>query len=372
MNPNPLGGINMWPDKQALELLKIDLPIIQAPMAGSSDAELAIAVSEAGGLGSLPCAMLTVDQTRAAYQIIRQRTSKPVNLNFFCHVSPAPDPNRERAWRAKMRHYYTELGLDPEVPQQLPNRAPFDEAMCALVEELQPPIVSFHFGLPPQRLLTRLRTSGATILSSATTVEEARWLENEGVDAVIAQGFEAGGHRGMFLSSDISTQVGTFALVPQVVDAVGVPVIAAGGIADARGIVAAFALGASGVQIGTAYLQCPEAKTSAIHRAALASAHDNDTVLTNVITGRPARGILNRLIREQGPMSETAPAFPAAAAASAPLRRQAESQNSADFSPLWSGQASRMSRPISAGEFTRSIAADALRRFRATSQVPFD
>jgi nitronate monooxygenase len=362
----------MWPDKRALDLLKIDFPIIQAPMAGSSDAELAIAVSEAGGLGSLPCAMLTVDQTRAAYQVIRQRTSKPVNLNFFCHVSPAPDPHRERAWRAKLRHYYTEFGLDPEAPQQIPTRAPFDEAMCALVEEIRPPIVSFHFGLPPQRLLSRVRSSGITILSSATTVEEARWLEHEGVDGIIAQGFEAGGHRGMFLSSDISTQVGTFALVPQIVDAVSVPVIAAGGIADARGIVAAFALGASAAQIGTAYLQCPEAKISAIYRAALAAAHDNDTVLTNVVTGRPARGILNRLIREQGPMSETAPAFPTAAAASAPLRRQAEGRNSGDFSPLWAGQASRMSRAMPAAELTRALAEDALRQLHATSQARFD
>jgi nitronate monooxygenase len=352
----------MWPNRQALDLLKVELPIIQAPMAGSSDAELAIAVSEAGGLGSLPCAMLTVDQTRAAYQAIRQRTPQPVNLNFFCHITSAPDPNREHAWRAKLRHYYTELGLDPDAAQHTPGRAPFDDEMCALIEELHPPVISFHFGLPPQRLLTRVRASGATIISSATTVEEARWLENEGVDAIVAQGFEAGGHRGMFLSSDVSTQVGTFALVPQVVDAVNVPVVASGGIADARGIVAAFALGASAVQIGTAYLQCPEARTSAVHRAALAAAYDNDTVLTNVITGRPARGIVNRLIREQGPMNETAPAFPRAAGASVPLRQKAESQNAGDFSPLWAGQSSRLARAVPAGSLTRDLAADALRR----------
>lgn len=355
----------MWPNRQALDLLKIGLPIIQAPMAGSSDADLAVAVCEAGGLGSLPCAMLTVEQTRAAYQTIRQRTAHPVNLNFFCHITPTPDPNREQAWRAKLRHYYTEFGLDPDAAQHMPGRAPFDDEMCGLVEELRPPIVSFHFGLPPQRLLTRVRASGATIMSSATTVEEARWLENEGVDIVIAQGFEAGGHRAMFLSSDISTQVGTFALVPQVVDAVSVPVVASGGIADGRGIAAAFALGASAVQIGTAYLQCPEARTSAVHRAALAAAFDNDTVLTNVVTGRPARGILNRLIREQGPMSETAPAFPRAAGASVPLRQKAESQNSGDFSPLWAGQASRLSHAVPAGDLTRNLAADAQRRLGA-------
>lgn len=354
----------MWPDRRALDLLKIEHPIIQAPMAGSNDVELAIAVCEAGGLGSLPCAMLTIDQVRAAYQVIRQRTSRPVNLNFFCHSAPAPDPDRERAWRTKLRPYYKEMGLDPEAVPQLPPRAPFDDAMCALMEELQPPIVSFHFGLPQPRLLSRVRATGATILSSATTVEEARWLENEGADAVIAQGFEAGGHRGMFLSSDISTQVGTFALVPQISDAVSVPVIAAGGIADARGIAAAFALGASAVQIGTAYLQCPEAKTSAVHRAALASAYDNDTVITNVITGRPARGILNRLIREQGPMSETAPPFPTAAAGSVALRQKAESQKSGDFSPLWAGQAAHLARAVGAGQLTQELAQDALKRFR--------
>lgn len=354
----------MWPDRRALDLLQIDHPIIQAPMAGSNDAELAIAVAEAGGLGSLPCAMLSVDQVRGAYQVIRQRTSRPINLNFFCHSAPPSAPDRERAWRMKLRPYFKELGLDPDAVQQVPSRAPFDDAMCTLVEELQPPVVSFHFGLPSSRLLSRVRASGATILSSATTVEEARWLENEGVDAVVAQGFEAGGHRGMFLSSDISTQVGTFALVPQIADAVDVPVIASGGVADARGIVAAFALGASAVQIGTAYLQCPEAKTSAVHRAALAAAYDNDTVLTNVITGRPARGIVNRLIREHGPMNETAPPFPTAAGGSFALRQRAESQNSGDFSPLWAGQAVRLSRLVGAAQLTRDLADEALRLIR--------
>lgn len=333
-------------------------------MAGSSDAELAIAVSDAGGLGSLPCAMLSADQTRAAYSLIRQRSARPVNLNFFCHVAPAPDPNRERAWRAKLRHYHTELGLDPDAAVAMPNRAPFDEAACALVEELQPPVVSFHFGLPSTRLLARVKATGAKILSSATTVEEARWLENEGVDAVIAQGSEAGGHRAMFLTSDISTQVGTFALVPQVVDAVSVPVIAAGGIADARGIVAAFALGASAALIGTAYLRCPEAKTSPIHRAALASGYEDDTVITNVITGRPARSIVNRFIREQGPLSDTVPPFPTAVAASAPLRQKAETLKSGDFSPLWAGQASRLARPVPAGQLTKELAEQALQRFK--------
>jgi nitronate monooxygenase len=360
------GDFIMWPDHRALDLLKIELPIILAPMAGSADADLAIAVAEAGGLGSLPCAMLSVDQTRAAYQIIRQRTSRPINLNFFCHAAPSPDKNRDDAWRARLRPYYKELGLDPDATLAMPNRAPFDDAMCTLIEELKPPVVSFHFGLPPTDLLSRVKETGAIVLSSATTVEEARWLEGEGVDAIIAQGAEAGGHRGMFLSSDIASQVGTFALVPQIVDAVRVPVIAAGGIADARGIVAAFALGASAVQIGTAYLKCPEAKTSAVHRAALAEANDSDTVLTNVITGRPARAIVNRFVREQGPMSEAVPAFPTAVAGSFALRQKAESQNAGDFSPLWAGQASALAPSLPAGQLTKRFADEALSRLRPT------
>ncbi len=354
----------MWPDRRVLDLLKIDLPIIQAPMAGSSDAELAIAVAEAGGLGSLPCALLSVDQIRAAYQVIRQRTARPVNLNFFCHAAPIVDAKRDEVWRNRLQRYYQELELDPSAKTPFPMRAPFDAQMCALVEELQPPIVSFHFGLPPQNLLARVKAAGATVLSSATTVEEARWLEHEGADAVIAQGFEAGGHRGMFLTSDLSTQIGTFALVPQIVDAVRVPVVASGGIADARGIVAALALGAAAVQIGTAYLRCPEAKTSALHRAALASANDDDTVLTNVFTGRPARGIANRFVREQGPISEAAPPFPLATNASLPLRLKAEGRNSIDFSPLWSGQAGRLARPVPARQLTTQLAEEALSRLR--------
>src|SRR5207302_6134531 len=197
---------------------------------------------------------------------------------------------------------------------------------------------SFHFGLPSEDLLVRVRGWGARILSSATTVEEARWLEARGVDAVIAQGVEAGGHRGMFLSDDPNTQVGTFALVPQIVQAVSVPVIAAGGISDAKGVAAAMALGAAGVEMGTAFLLCREATTSAVHRAALKGEAARYTALTNVFTGRPARGIVNRVVREVGPISAAAPAFPLATGALAPLRAKAESQKSGEFSPLWAGQ----------------------------------
>jgi nitronate monooxygenase len=350
----------MWPDHRIQDIFEIELPIIQAPMAGSVGSEMVITVSEAGGLGSLPCAMLNPEQMRAETGIIRQRTSRPINLNFFCHQPPQNDPARENAWKQRLRSYYIELGLDPQAPVPAAARAPFDDTMCDLVEEFRPEVVSFHFGLPERALLDRVRATGAKIISSATTVDEARWLEDQGCDAIIAQGYEAGGHRGVFLTDGISTQAGTMALVPQVVDAVKVPVVAAGGIADARGIVAAFALGASAVQIGTAYLFCPEAKVSPLHRDALKRAKDNDTVLTNVFTGRPARGIVNRVVRDVGPMSDLAPSFPLAAGAVAPLRAKAELTESGDFSPLWSGQAAAFGRDIPAGDLTRQLGAEAL------------
>src|SRR6185503_14850278 len=210
------------------------------------------------------------------------------------------DPLREAGWKQRLAAYYKEFGLDPAAPINATNRAPFDSAYCAVVEELRPEVVSFHFGLPAPDLVKRVKAAGCILLSSATTVKEAIWLEQHGADVIIAQGAEAGGHRGMFLTENIAEQPGTFALVPQVVDAVKVPVIAAGGIADGRGIAAAFALGASGVQIGTAYLRCPESKIIAPARSALAQALDDSTLITNVMTGRPARGVANRVMREVG------------------------------------------------------------------------
>jgi nitronate monooxygenase len=297
------------------------------------------------------------------------RTAKPINLNAFCHRPPAIDPAREAAWRDRLAPYYRELGLDPAAPVASVNRSPFDDALCRVVEECKPEIVSFHFGLPEPSLLARVRAAGATIISSATTVEEAQWLEAHGCDAIIAQGAEAGGHRGVFLADDplaaSATQAGTFALVPQVVDAVKVPVIAAGGIADARGIVAAFALGASAVQIGTAYLFCPEARVAPLHRAALRQARDNTTALTNIFTGRPARGIVNRIMRELGPIAPEAPAFPLAGGALAPLKAAAEARGSGDFGSLWSGQAARLGRELSAGALTRALAEETLAKLAA-------
>jgi nitronate monooxygenase len=339
------------------QLLGIELPIIQAPMAGAQGSALAVAVSNAGGLGSLPCAMLDVDGIRKELTAIRAQTSKPFNVNFFCHTQPEASAEREAAWRAALSPYFAEYGIDARsIPAQA-GRQPFGVEVVEVLNEFKPAIVSFQFGLPSSELLARVRRGGARILAAATTVDEARWLEAHGADAVIAQGLEAGGHRGCFLTDDLSTQMGTLALVPQVVQAVRIPVIAAGGIADAKGVAAVMALGAAGVQIGTAYLLCAEATTSAVHRAALKSDAARVTSLTNVFTGRPARGIVNRIVREVGPISAAAPPFPLAVSAVAPLRAKAESLGSGDFSPLWAGQNTSGCKEISAAALTRELAA---------------
>ena len=334
--------------------------LIQAPMAGAQGPELAIAVCRAGGLGSLPAAMLTPDRLREQIAAVRQATNAPFNVNFFCHAEPKPDPEIEARWRDRLALYYAEVGVDPSAIPAAPVRAPFGEAMCAVIEETRPAVVSFHFGLPAAELLSRVKAAGALILASATTVAEARWLEQHGASAVIAQGREAGGHRGMFLSDDVDAQPGLISLVPQVRDAVRLPVVAAGGIGDGRGIAAAFALGADAVQIGTVYLRTPEATISSLHRAALATARDDATRLTNVFTGRPARGLVNRFVAEVGPMCEDAPQFPLAAGAAAPLRAAGEKRGSGDFSPLWAGESAALARDEGAEALTHRLWTDAL------------
>ena len=352
---------------QLTELLGTRLPIIQAPMAGVQGSAMAIAVSNAGGLGSLPCAMLSLDALRDELTAITQGTNQPYNVNFFCHVPPMPNAAREAAWRAALAPYYAKYGIDSASIPAGPGRAPFTMEAADVLEVFKPPVVSFHFGLPEPALLQRVKRWGAKVLASATTAAEARWLEANGADAIIAQGFEAGGHRGIFLPDtlsgewqrDIATQIGTFALLPQVVQAVRCSVIAAGGIADALGVRAAMALGAAGVQVGTAYMLCPEASTSAVHRAALKREATHDalgTALTTLFTGRPARGIVNRVMRDLGSISALAPEFPLATAAIAPLRAKAEAQGLGDYTPLWSGQNVSGCREIPAAELTRRLA----------------
>ena len=356
-----------WPDRRLLDLFGIRHPLLQAPMAGASGVALAVAVSRAGGLGALPCALLSPEQAGAQVEAFRRDASGPLNLNFFCHTPPEPDAQAEAAWMAALSPYYAALGLDPEAPRPTAARAPFDDAFCALVEAVKPDVVSFHFGLPAADLMARVRASGARIISSATTVEEAVWLAERGCDAVIAMGFEAGGHRASFLTEDMRAQPGTFALVPQIVDAVDVPVIAAGGVADGRGMAAALALGAAGVQVGTAYLRSPESLIPDFHRQALAAARDDGTAVTNLFTGRPARGIYNRLMTELGPMSAAVAPFPTAAGALAPLRT---ARPGPDFSNLWAGQAAPLAEALGAEEVTRNLARDGLDQLARLSGRP--
>ena len=327
--------------------------VIQAPMAGAQNHRLAAAVCEAGGLGSLPAAMLSLDELHQQLQALQQDTQRPYNVNFFCHTPPAPNAPAQAAWQSTLAPYYQAMGVERASGGAA--RVPFSHAAADVLQAFRPAVVSFHFGLPAPDLLARVKGWGAWVLSSATTVAEALWLQAHGADAIIAQGLEAGGHRGMFLSEDPNTQMGTFALLPQIVQAVRLPVIAAGGIATPSAVVAAQALGAAAVQMGTAYLCSHEASTSALHRAALQSSAAQHTALTNLFTGRPARGIVNRVMRELGPMHPAAPAFPLATADMAPLRAAAEAQGSSDFTPLWAGQNAASCRSAAAADITRDF-----------------
>lgn len=344
------------------DFVDVELPVIQAPMAGAQGVAMAAAVCNAGGLGSLPCAMLTTEGLRADLAKLKSQTSRPFNVNFFVHRQPAPSASREAVWREALAPYYREFGIDPASIATEPGRALFSEEFVDVLEADPPAVISFHFGLPPKDLFARVKSWPSKILASATTVQEALWLEENGVDAIIAQGIEAGGHRGHFLSDDLTMQVGTFSLLPQVVRAVKVPVIAAGGIADARGVAAAMVLGAAGVQAGTAFLLCPEATITPVHRQALKGENAGHTALTNLFTGRPARGIVNRVMRELGPISDRPPAFPLATSAIVPLRAKAEATGSGDFSPLWCGQNPTGFREIPAAQLVRELAAEVVSR----------
>ena len=322
-------------------------------MAGAGGVDLCAAAIEGGALGSLPCGMLSAEQVRQQVAELRSRTGGPFALNFFCHVMPA---NRDDSdWRALLSPYYDEFAAEPGNGGAM--RLPFDSEMCAAIEELRPPVVSFHFGLPEQGLLDRVKAAGAVVIGNATTVEEARWLEGRRADAIIAQGFEAGGHTGRFLGSDPAEAIGLFALLPQVVDSVGVPVIAAGGIGDSRGIAAAFVLGASAVQLGSAYLHAHEASISEAHRSRLG---EGCTVFTNLMSGGLARGLRGRLVDDLGPVRSEAPPYPLASAALAPIRAAAERRGEYGFGPMWAGQAAPLGKALPAAELTRRLAGDAL------------
>ena len=358
----------MWPDRRLLDLLQIEHPLVLAPMAAFSTVELAASVCAAGGLGSIGCAALPPALVRETIGRLRALTTGPINVNFFCHVPAPADSRRAEAWRDRLAPYYRDAGLGSPPPAPAMDLPPFDDAACSVVEAARPEVVSFHFGLPAPSLLARVKAAGCRVMSSATTVQEARWLEERGADIIIAQGYEAGGHRATFPSADMTREVlsqpGTMALVPQVVDAVLVPVIAAGGIGDARGIAAAIALGAAGVQLGTAYLLCPEAGTPPLHREALRQATADSTVVTNVLTGRPARALVNRLTRDTALLADAVPAFPLAMPDLVALRAETERRGSRDFSAHWAGQTAALAKEMGGEALTRLLAQETLERFQ--------
>lgn len=340
-----------------LQQLGCRLPLIQAPMAGVQGSRLAIAVCRAGGLGSLPAAMLSPEQLADEIRAVRVHTDAPFNVNFFAHRQPELSAAAQRDWQRALAPFYRQLGLDPAAPPAGSARQPFGEAQAEVVAALKPPVVSFHFGLPPAPLLQQVKHSGAVVMASATTVAEARWLAQHGADIIIAQGLEAGGHRGWFLNHDVTTQLGTFSLLPQICAAVSLPVVAAGGIADAATARAARVLGAAGIQVGTALLLADEADTSTLHRTALQSPRAEHTALTNVFSGGCARGIVNHFITTAGPMHPSAPPFPLAQTAVAPLKAAAEAQGSDDFSSLWAGQNAPLARAGAAADIVCRLAA---------------
>ena len=336
-----------WPDGRFLALSGARLPLVQAPMAGAGGVELAVAAMKGGAVGSLPCAMLTPEEVRAQAVDVRARTEGPLNLNFLCHQMPVEADDSE--WRALLRPFYDEAGIDPGAGGGAVRR-PFDEALCAAVDDVRPELVSFHFGLPDEALLGRVRKTGAKIIGNATTVAEARALDARGVDAIIAQGWEAGGHAGRFQLDPPDEQMGLMALLPQIVDAVSAPVIAAGVIGDARGIAAALMLGAAAAQLGTAYLHCPESLIGPEHRAGLTGESAEHTAFTNLYSGGLARGLPTRLTDALGPIREEAPPFPLASLALAPL----------GFRPHFAGQAARLGRAEGAQALTERLGREAL------------
>ncbi|WP_051206183.1 NAD(P)H-dependent flavin oxidoreductase [Oceanospirillum maris] len=317
--------------------IQLAFPVLQAPMAGSQGSALAIAISDAGGLGALPCAMLSIEVLEAELELIRAKPDRLINVNFFCHQPPIAESKVIEAWHQRLSGYFDAFNLDAAQLPSGANRQPFSAEYLAAIAPFQPEIVSFHFGLPEASLLKPIKAWGGKILSTATTLEEGLWLQNQGVDLVIAQGLEAGGHRGHFLTDDLNLHRTTRDLVKVLVENLEVPVIAAGGIATSHDVDELLSLGALGVQVGTAFLLSPEAKTSALHRAALKSELNQNTAVTNLFSGRPARGMRNRFMLEQGDLVADVPSFPLASTAVTALRTAAESQGLHDFSPLWAG-----------------------------------
>lgn len=353
----------MWPDNRILELLNIEHPIIQAPMAGTSNPDLIGAVSGAGGLGSYGAAATPPDRLREVIRAIRQRTDRPFNINLFSSHTENFDRDARPGpgLTSLLERYHKELGLG-SIPEPGPLFGPFEEQLEVLVEE-DVPVISFHFGADPDAV-RKAQARGAKVLCSATTVAEARELEQAGIDAVIAQGAEAGGHRGTFSIDYRHALIGTLALVPQVADAVNIPVIAAGGIMDARGVVACLALGASGVQMGTAFLASPETRLPEAWAQSLKGAEAEVTTVTTTLSGKPARAIRTRYVEEVEQLDEPLLPYPAQYSVSRDLRAEALKDNNPKFLAMWAGQGVGMLEEHPAAQLIEQLANEAGALFR--------
>jgi len=345
----------MWPDRRLLERLDIVHPIIQAPMAGASTPELVAAVSNAGALGWLGAAMMAPDALRAAIREIRRFTKRPFGVNLFTYSIPLPEPEKQARMQARMAVYLRALGADPAAMPALPPLPDMDRQIEAVLEEA-PPAFSFTFGMPTRAVIAAFKAKGVFVAGTATTVAEARVLAEAGVDGIVAQGYEAGGHRGTFAAPVEESLIGTMALVPMVADAVKLPVIAAGGIMDGRGIAAAFALGAAAASLGTAFIPCPEnGAVSRLHRDALLAGGGQPTVLSRAYTGRHARFIKNRFLAEMAGAEAEIPAYPHQIELTGPLRKAAGDMNDADFVYMLAGQGYPLSRGMPAGELVQTL-----------------
>ena len=321
-------------------------------MAGAQDDVLAIAVAQAGGVGSIACATLTPQEIHASSTRFLNASTGPLNLNFFCHTMPQHDPKREALWLNELKGFYEELSLPLEYPISGMPRT-LDADMVDVTCTINPAIVSFHFGLPAVKFIDQIRRIGAKIIATATTVTEAQYLEANGCDAVIAQGKSAGGHQGVFLPTETPQLLSTSDLVQNIVATVNIPVIAAGGIANAEGIRAIMERGASGVQIGTRFLKSPQSTITPIHRRILEGQTDRPTAITNVFTGRPARGLVNKLVRKIGPINPNVQAYPMAIPALAPLK--AATVGSDDFVSLWAGENWKTGQPKPAADIVKEL-----------------
>ena len=360
----------MWPRHALTDLLGIEHPIIQAPMAGASTAALAAAVSNAGALGGYGGTDASPDELREVIRAIRRATERPFIINLYldrtepyvCHAA------HEAAlkWALAPAHAELNAGAVPDPVDLLGN---FTRQIEVAIEE-RVPVLSSHFGAPDAAVMRALKASGTRVIATATTAEEARELAAAGVDAVIAQGSEAGGHRGTFSPPSRQADIGTLALVPQIADAVRVPVIAAGGIMDGRGIAAALVLGASGVQMGTAFVACPESAVNPAYVQRLLAAAPGDAVLTDAFSGRRARLLRNRLIDLLEANRAHRLAFPEQLSMSRELRKVAAATDNAEFLPMFAGQAVTLTRAMPAAELVRSLVAEAQDLLGGMSMAP--